>query len=47
MCKPDLYHQDEDLVAVLAALEHFRGVLLPLVLTSTITLAGVMLTALT
>ena len=47
MRKPDVYQRDEELVAVLAALERFRGVLLPLALTSTITFAGVMLTALT
>ncbi len=47
MSKPDLFQHDEALVAVLASLERFRRALLPLALTSTITLAGVALSALT
>ena len=47
MSKPDLFQHDEALVAVLVNLERFRRALLPLALTSTITLAGVALSALT
>jgi hypothetical protein len=47
MSKPDLFQHDEALVAVIATLERFRRVLLPLALTSTITFAGVALSALT
>lgn len=47
MSKPDVFQHDEALVAVVATLERFRRALLPLALTSTITLAGMALSALT